>query len=1095
MKTVKPNDVVLGYTLKSRIGSGGYGEVWSAEAPGGMVKAMKFIYGFHDEERATTELKSLDRMKLVRHPFLLSLERIQVVSGQLVVITELGDKSLADLYRECKETQGSGIPRDELLKYLRDAADGLDYLAQAHNLQHLDIKPENLLLLGGHVKIADFGLVKEVKDNFQSLMSGLTPTYAPPELFDGKPHRNSDQYSLAIVYQELLTGARPFNGATAAQLAKQHIHGQPALQALPAPDQPVIARALSKDPGLRFGCCRELIDELVQRKGRVAANGLRMGVAPRRDGMGTSRLLNVAPLRNSTSKFSPDKLPGSETTIEWLPPLDPEASPARIGPTLVVGVGRAANLALQRTRQRLVQHFGPFAAVPAISFLCLDTDLAMLAQWIDSGDWFSPAEILPLPLKSSEQYRQAEKWKWLSRRWMYNMPRSGQTEGLRPLGRLAFADHAAAIYQRIKDLVEQIARPEAVAATAEVLGLDPALGCINVFVVTSSAGGVGSGMTIDLAYAIRTILAERTVGDLRLTGILAHSTPRGADEQLLAIANSISLLSEIRQFNQYGYPGDDTCGMPRVENQRVFDDTYLLHLGENLCTADFEGRVRELGDYLFLNVATPCQSFFEQCRSAQDSELRSASIRSFGLAQQGAFAEVSQLLAETVRQRWVDTEQAQARLTNEDRMGALCGKSLVNAEQARLWAAQAIAGPVQEGRKSWRQGVESLVSGNEPGPSARRLDQLARGFWDQLQINSELVEKRPLESVDAPARNSGRAVGQELSRELWNLTSNTKFRLGGARFLAAEWIRLLQQDIAKLQTASVSANSRARAALEQLKSALGTQRISAPAPPSWDQCCDQFAQASAEQSECENAVAYLEPIVAELTSVGDSMRIAAERLWSPSDNRRSDQVPASTDATAAESFPLLQIKNCIRDRLAELAERVDTHLQHNWLHDAGGFAGFLADDAREPSRWSQALTAACNAVIAGAQREISLPDLFPSSGMAADEFAEWISKQLLASKPLLTDGPGEGRVLIGHAGNEPTRAALLDWADRQAVPPGVFDRACGDLVFCHELQKISFAQVIYRLLAGRADALDVAARLHARSDVQWSSLNELFQMS
>ena len=72
---------ILGYTLKERIGSGGFGEVWSAIAPGGMLKAVKIVYGYHDEKRAQAELKALDRVKEVRHPFLLSLERIEVHEG------------------------------------------------------------------------------------------------------------------------------------------------------------------------------------------------------------------------------------------------------------------------------------------------------------------------------------------------------------------------------------------------------------------------------------------------------------------------------------------------------------------------------------------------------------------------------------------------------------------------------------------------------------------------------------------------------------------------------------------------------------------------------------------------------------------------------------------------------------------------------------------------------------------------------------------------------------------------------------------------------------------------------------------------------
>ena len=66
-----------GYRLIERLGSGGYGEVWRAEAPGGLTKAIKFVFGKHDEKRASIELRALDHVRGVRHPFLLSLERIE----------------------------------------------------------------------------------------------------------------------------------------------------------------------------------------------------------------------------------------------------------------------------------------------------------------------------------------------------------------------------------------------------------------------------------------------------------------------------------------------------------------------------------------------------------------------------------------------------------------------------------------------------------------------------------------------------------------------------------------------------------------------------------------------------------------------------------------------------------------------------------------------------------------------------------------------------------------------------------------------------------------------------------------------------------
>src|SRR5688500_8253683 len=135
-------------------------------------------------------------------------------------------------------------------------------MSEQHSLQQLDVKPENLLLVGGRIKVADFGLVKDIQEATASMMGGLTPVYAPPEVFEGTPSRRSDQYSLAIVFQEMLTGVLPFPGKTAAQLAAQHLNAKPRLSSLPAADQPVIARALSKNPKDRFASSRELVNAL-----------------------------------------------------------------------------------------------------------------------------------------------------------------------------------------------------------------------------------------------------------------------------------------------------------------------------------------------------------------------------------------------------------------------------------------------------------------------------------------------------------------------------------------------------------------------------------------------------------------------------------------------------------------------------------------------------------------------------------------------------------------------------------------------------------------------------------------------------------------
>jgi serine/threonine protein kinase len=110
---------IPGYRLLQPLGKGGFGEVWKCEAPGGLCKAIKAVpLGV----QASQERESLRRVKAIRHPFILSLERVEVVGNTLFVIMELADRNLADLCVQCQSTGLPGIPRRELLGLLLGAA-------------------------------------------------------------------------------------------------------------------------------------------------------------------------------------------------------------------------------------------------------------------------------------------------------------------------------------------------------------------------------------------------------------------------------------------------------------------------------------------------------------------------------------------------------------------------------------------------------------------------------------------------------------------------------------------------------------------------------------------------------------------------------------------------------------------------------------------------------------------------------------------------------------------------------------------------------------------------------------------------------------
>jgi serine/threonine protein kinase len=258
-----------GYKLTRFLGRGGFGEVWQARGPGNFDVALKFVR-ITQAETTRVELRALDVMKSVRHPHLLPLFGAWRTTDFLIIAMELADCTLLDRWRKSHDQGLSGIPVVELLEYLREAAKAIDFLNERRHpgpdgklvgIQHRDLKPQNLLLVGGCVKVADFDLVRVLVATIGPGTGGMTLAYAAPESFDGKATRWSDQYSLAITYCELRGGRLPFEG-NHGQMIVGHLTRPPDLSMIPEVERQVVGRALAKTPAERWGSCREFVEAL-----------------------------------------------------------------------------------------------------------------------------------------------------------------------------------------------------------------------------------------------------------------------------------------------------------------------------------------------------------------------------------------------------------------------------------------------------------------------------------------------------------------------------------------------------------------------------------------------------------------------------------------------------------------------------------------------------------------------------------------------------------------------------------------------------------------------------------------------------------------
>jgi hypothetical protein len=556
---------IPGYKLLERLGGGGFGEVWKAEAPGGLLKAIKIVHGdvrsgeAQDADRAEQELRALRRVQAVRHPYLLSLERYDVVEGRLLIVMELADCNLWDRFRECRTEGHPGIPRDELLRYMAESAEALDLMNNQHGLQHLDIKPQNLFLVHGHVKVADFGLVKDLEGVRSTVTGGVTPVYAAPETFDGVVTRFCDQYSLAIVYQELLCGQRPFNGTSVQQLIMQHLSASPNLSPLPASDRSVLARALSKKPEDRFPSCLALVRALVgagEAVGR-APNGAPL-VAAESGGStkvhGRPRPIPDPAMDTPATHF---RVQREETPSEPFRPAPPE----RVGegclvPAVVVGIGQVGLGVLQRFRQHQLDRFGSARHLPHLRLVYIDTDpeAADAATLPAAAAPLAGDEVVLAKLNRASHYLKPRRGGqslldgWFDPQLLYRIPRTPMTAGVRALGRLAFADHARAITHKLETELDACTLAEALDEADRHTGLGLRTSRPRVYVVAGLGGATGGGMFLDVAYAARYRLRQMGYAEPEVVGLLLLPPVERQAGKASAVGNAYAALTELHHY-------------------------------------------------------------------------------------------------------------------------------------------------------------------------------------------------------------------------------------------------------------------------------------------------------------------------------------------------------------------------------------------------------------------------------------------------------------------------------------------------------------------------------------------------------------------
>lgn len=311
------------YRLLSLLGSGGMSAVYLAEDLSVRrqvaIKVIRSESAINPEDDTAKEAAHLFRREanavaMLDHPNILPLydygeENLQGEKLTYMVMPFRQEGSLADWLRKTDGSRWLTIQNVAFL--IHQAASALQY-AHDHHIIHRDVKPSNFLIRGRpenpaqpDLLLADFGIAKfSTAVSSTETMTRGTPIYMPPEQWQDRPVPATDQYALAAMTYELLTGRPPFQG-NHSQLMYQHFHVQPnPLSSInprvSADIDSVVLRALAKQPKDRFPSIASFDQAFQQAVSNINNIQITLTISPLEAVNGTSRTITLPDRRMVT---------------------------------------------------------------------------------------------------------------------------------------------------------------------------------------------------------------------------------------------------------------------------------------------------------------------------------------------------------------------------------------------------------------------------------------------------------------------------------------------------------------------------------------------------------------------------------------------------------------------------------------------------------------------------------------------------------------------------------------------------------------------------------------------------------------------------
>jgi hypothetical protein len=392
---------------------------------------------------------------------------------------------------------------------------------------------------------------------------------------------------------------------------------------------------------------------------------------------------------------------------------------------------------------------------------------------------------------------------WFDAQTLYRIPRNPQTLGLRCLGRLAFCDHYRVFADKLRENLEACTAPGAIAQADRLTRLGLRTNRPRVYLVAGLAGGTGSGMFIDVAYAARHRLRQLGYADPEVVGLFLVPPADRSVSKPFAIGNTFAALKELNHFSLpetvYSVAHDDRDGQIRDAGapfSRFFvvnQDPLPKTTGPGTPPAQ-DSAPQRVADYLrhdLLNLlgraADESRADFKQTKTSGPVTAGAFNQASFLWPKQQILSQASRWLSEALVTRWL---KADVNVIREPVRNWLKERW----DTQELGPEPLIAKLQQAAEKAVGQPLEALFAAEaQPfvprgwfarDPDSTRLWQTMTRLTQLVGMPDERAMQRQVGSLERVLNDAADQLVRELSPKLTrlprSLLEHADYRLAGA---------------------------------------------------------------------------------------------------------------------------------------------------------------------------------------------------------------------------------------------------------------------------------------------------------------------------